>query len=81
MPSKPIPINEAKNHLTSLVKQVVRKGEIVTISVHGRPLANLTPYVLVPEQPRPARPVPVRVKLSSGPSLSDVLDEQREDRL
>lgn len=74
-----IPMREAKQQLPGLVRQVVR-GARLTITVHGHPLADLVPHIEMPEKLRPPRPTPVRVKLTPGPSLANVLDELREDR-
>jgi prevent-host-death family protein len=73
-----IPMREAKDHLPSLVRQVAR-GARLTISVHGRPQADLVPHVEAPDESRPPRPLPVRVKLAPGLDLGAVLDELRED--
>ena len=54
-------------------------GEVEKI-VHGRPLADLVPHVPAPDHPRPARILPVRVKLAPGPSLEEILEEMRGER-
>jgi prevent-host-death family protein len=72
-------MREAKEHLPGLVKQVVQ-GACLTITVHGRPQADLVPHVETPLETRSPRPVPVRVKLASGASLRTVLDELRSER-
>ena len=72
-------MREAKEQLPGLVRQVVH-GAHLTITVHGRPQADLVPHVKMPEETRPTRPIPARVKLTPGTSLSAILDELREDR-
>lgn len=80
MPAESLSIKEAKDHLPSLVRQVA-KGARVTITVHGRPQADLVPHSAAPAQaPSRQRPVPVRIKLAPGPGLEAVLDELRGDR-
>lgn len=79
MPGKNISMREAKEHLPGLVRQVAQ-GARLTITVHGRPQADLVPHIEMPVEPRPPRPTPVRVKLSPGNSLTSVLDEIRGDR-
>lgn len=79
MLSKNIPMREAKEHLPNLVRQVVQ-GARLTITVHGRPQADLVPHVELPVEPRLPRPKPARVKLAPGIVLGAVLDETRGDR-
>ncbi len=43
-----IPISEAKAKLAALVREVAASGEAYVISVNGRPMAELRPYVPVP---------------------------------
>jgi prevent-host-death family protein len=74
-----VPMREAKEHLPGLVKQVAQ-GTRLTITVHGRPQVDLVPHVELPEEARPPRPVPARVKLGSGAGLAAVLDELRGDQ-
>lgn len=67
-------------------------GEIITITDHGKPVARLTPLPVSPveeliasgklrpaENPRATLPAPVPLD-GDGPSLSEVLQELREDR-
>lgn len=43
-----IPISEAKSKLAALVREVAASGEGYVISVNGRPMAELRPFVPVP---------------------------------
>lgn len=43
-----IPISEAKAKLASLVREVAASGEGYVISVNGRPMAELRPFLPVP---------------------------------
>jgi prevent-host-death family protein len=43
-----IPISEAKAKLANLVREVAATGEAYVISVNGRPMAELRPFVPVP---------------------------------
>jgi len=43
-----IPISEAKARLASLVREVAQSGEAYVISVNGKPMAELRPFVAVP---------------------------------
>lgn len=43
-----IPISEAKAKLTALVREVATHGESYVISVNGRPVAELRPFVPQP---------------------------------
>lgn len=79
MPPKQIPMRTAKEQLPRLVREA-SLGAKLTITVHGRPLADLVPHVADPETPRSPRSLPPRVKLSSGTSLDEVLDDVRADR-
>ena len=72
-------IKEAKDHLPGLVRQAA-KGLRLTITVHGRPLADLVPHDQAAQELNPPlRPIPTRVKLASG-VLDALLDDLREDR-
>ncbi len=43
-----IPISEAKAKLAAMVREVAATGEAYVISVNGRPMAELRPFVPVP---------------------------------
>jgi prevent-host-death family protein len=43
-----IPISDAKARLAALVREVAATGEGYVISVNGRPVAELRPFVPVP---------------------------------
>jgi prevent-host-death family protein len=43
-----IPISEAKARLAALVREVAASGEAYVISVNGKPMAELRPFVPVP---------------------------------
>ena len=43
-----IPISEAKARLAALVREVAQTGEAYIISVNGKPMAELRPFVPVP---------------------------------
>ncbi len=47
-----IPISEAKAKLAALVREVAASGESYVISVNGRPLAELRPFVAEPRAGR-----------------------------
>ncbi len=47
-----IPISEAKAKLAALVREVAASGEAYVISVNGRPMAELRPFV---PEPMPGR--------------------------
>jgi prevent-host-death family protein len=74
-----IPMREAKERLPGLVREAAC-GARLTITVHGRPLADLVPHLEIQEAPPPPRPAPARVKLAPGTSLDSMLGELREDR-
>jgi len=79
MTVRTIAIKEAKDQLAKLVRQAA-KGASTTITVHGRPLADLVPHVPQPEAVRPPRALPPRVKLTPGPASDAVLEDLRTDR-
>ena len=79
MESRHIPMRIAKEQLPKLAREA-SLGSRLTITVHGRPLADLVPHVPAPDHPRPARILPVRVKLAPGPSLEEILEEMRGER-
>ena len=43
-----IPISDAKARLAALVREVAATGEAYVISVNGRPMAELRPFLPVP---------------------------------
>jgi prevent-host-death family protein len=43
-----IPISEAKARLAALVREVAATGEAYVISVNGRPMVELRPFIPVP---------------------------------
>lgn len=47
-----IPISEAKARLAALVREVAASGEGYVISVNGHPMAELRPFVPVPNPGR-----------------------------
>jgi len=69
----------AKEQLPRLAREV-SLGLRLTITVHGRPVADLVPHVPDPDTPRRVRVMPQRLSLSPGPSLEDLLEEIRGDR-
>ena len=79
MPVRTIAIKEAKDHLARLVRQAA-KGVSMTITVHGRPLADLVPHVPQTDTVRPPRSLPPRVKLTPGPASDEILEDLRADR-
>jgi antitoxin (DNA-binding transcriptional repressor) of toxin-antitoxin stability system len=69
----------AKDQLPQLAREVAL-GARLTITVHGRPVADLVPHVPEPDAPEQPRVMPTRFELSKGPSLAELLEETREDR-
>ena len=70
-------------HLT-----LVKQGETITITEHGRPIARIVPVGpskldelialgLVTPAKRPKGPLPPPLKITDGPSLSEIVIEQR----
>jgi len=79
MPIRQIPMKTAKEQLPSLAREAAL-GVRLTITVHGRPVADLVPHVPEPDPPRRVRVMPQRVKLPPGASIQELLDETRDDR-
>lgn len=67
----------------------VRKGQEITVTDHGRPIARIVPIDgvsglerlvaegLVTPAKSPKRPRPEPIKLAGGGMVSDLIDEQR----
>lgn len=60
MRPKRIGIREAKDHLSEVIEEVERKGEVVLITRHGRPVARVSPVRAVRPVPRPRRTAGLR---------------------
>jgi antitoxin (DNA-binding transcriptional repressor) of toxin-antitoxin stability system len=69
----------AKEQLPKLAREA-SLGVRVTITVHGRPVADLVPHVAEPEAPKRTRVLPVRVSLAPGAAIADLLEDLRSDR-
>jgi prevent-host-death family protein len=70
-------IREARHDLTALLDEV-RKGRTIVITERGRPIARLVPVT------KGGQPVPDLSKVRrrhAGLTLSDILVQDREDRL
>jgi prevent-host-death family protein len=50
MTTKEVSVAEAKKHLSDLLGRVAYRGERITISKRGKPMATLVPAVEVPGQ-------------------------------
>jgi len=86
-----IGVREARQHLSRYLDRV-QAGESFVVTEHGRPVAVLGPpptsddplAALVAQgladPPKPPFEPPVPVVLPPGRPLSELLDEQREDR-
>ena len=79
MLARHVPMRTAKEQLPRLAREV-SLGIRLTITVHGRPVADLVPHVPEPDAPRRVRAMPQRVKLSPGTGIQELLDETRRDR-
>lgn len=85
-------VREARQHLSRYLERV-RQGESFTVTDHGHPVAVLAPIprdddplaamVAAGLVDPPKGPLPRirRVTLPPGPSLDEILDELREDRI
>jgi prevent-host-death family protein len=73
---------EAKTHLPRLLERVER-GETITITRHGRPVARLVPAVSTPRPDAAAIAAMVAFQEQEGPTLGgkarirDLIDEGR----
>jgi len=79
MEAREIPMRTAKEQLPKLAREVAL-GTRLTITVHGRPVADLVPHVPQPDAPEKPRVMPARIELAKGPSLAELLEETRGDR-
>jgi prevent-host-death family protein len=61
-----IPMREAKERLPGLVREAAC-GARLTITVHGRPLADLVPHLEIQEAPPPPPPPPRPGERGPGP--------------
>jgi antitoxin (DNA-binding transcriptional repressor) of toxin-antitoxin stability system len=66
----------AKEQLPRLAREV-SLGSRLTITVHGRPVADLVPHVPEVDAPKRVRTMPQRFKMSPGASIDDLLDGTR----
>ena len=83
-------VRELKNQLSSYLNRV-KAGEEITVTEHGRPIARLTSIApdidrraalidagIIRPASQPRRRLPtLRVKVSPGPPLSELVAEQR----
>lgn len=84
-------MREARQNL-SVYLQRVQAGETFTVTEHGRPVALLGPVPAsddpladlvargLADPPKPLGPLPEPLVFPSGPPLSKILDELREER-
>lgn len=79
MQVRQIPMRIAKEQLPRLAREA-SLGTRLTITVHGRPVADLVAHVPEPEAPKRVRVMPVRVALSPGAGSDVLLVETRGDR-
>jgi prevent-host-death family protein len=79
MQARHIPMRTAKEQLPRLAREV-SLGVRLTITVHGRPVADLVPHVPEPDAPRRVRIMPPQFQLSPGVTIDELLEITRGDR-
>lgn len=92
---KSIGVRELRQNASSILEEALRTGESVLITNHGRPMATLHPMTpdlvwreqliaegrLIPATTDWRDLPPPLPSSTDGPSLTEILDEMRADRL
>ena len=72
-----LPMAEAKARLSEVVR-MVQNGNQVTITSHGRPVADLVPHdPNATAVPRPARQMPGRISVKPGSGVENLVADLR----
>lgn len=72
-----LPMAEAKARLSEVVR-TVQNGHPVTITSHGRPVADLVPHdPNATAVARPARQMPGRISVKPGPAVERLVADLR----
>ena len=89
-PSNQVGVRELRQEASAILRRV-KAGELIEITEHGTPVARLVPIqvsqyeamveagIIIPAVKPNNRISPIRIKLTSGPSASEVLAAMRAE--